>query len=75
MAQLTETITVEGDGITVSLLIWRRFLVPMPGMVESVLALNPTLAGHGPYLPLGARVTIPIPTGGKPEPLDPISLW
>jgi len=75
MADLTETITVQGEGITVSRLIWRRFHRPMPGLVERVLDMNPGLADLGPYLPLGTKVAIPVPTEGTPDIQPPITLW
>lgn len=55
-----ETIVIKGEGITVDLLVWRRYRRPIPGMVEKVLALNPGLAACGPYLPLGRAVKLPI---------------
>ncbi|NKX42556.1 hypothetical protein HGG71_13965 [Rhodobacteraceae bacterium R_SAG2] len=37
MDQVIETVTVEGDGLTVSVIVWRRFKRPMPGLVEANL--------------------------------------
>ena len=37
MSEVIERITVEGDGLTVSLLVWRRFRRSVPGMVGLVL--------------------------------------
>ena len=34
MNQVIEPITVAGDFISVSLVVWRRFKRPMPGLVE-----------------------------------------
>lgn len=57
---MTETtITISGDGITVSSLVWRRYRRPMPGLVEAVLDRNPGLAGLGALIPVGTRVVIP----------------
>lgn len=55
-----ETVVVQGEGITVDLLVWRRYRRPIPGMVEKVLAMNPGLAARGPILPLGEVVRLPI---------------
>lgn len=75
MNEVIERITVEGDGITVSLLVWRRFRRPMPGLVEMILERNPGLAGLGPILPVGTVLEIPVPTPRTPQLLDPIRLW
>lgn len=75
--EITETVVVEGQDLTLPLIVWRRWYRPMPGMVERILDTNPHLADLGPVLPLGTRITIPIP---QPEPreqrvLDPVRLW
>ena len=75
MAEVVERVTVEGDLISVSLLVWRRFKRPMPGLVEAILDRNPGLADLGPYLPLGTLVEMPIPTPRPPTILPPIRLW
>lgn len=75
MSQIFETITVEGEFIAVSLLVWRRFKRPMPGLVEQILDINTGLADLGPYIPVGTPVTIPIPTPRAPVVLDPVRLW
>ena len=71
-----ETVTVRGDGITLSLLVWRRFRKPMPGLVEQILDLNQGLAALGPVLPIGTRVDIPIPIEVEAAPpAGRIQLW
>ena len=75
MSEVIERLTVEGDGITVSLLVWRRFRRPMPGLMELILERNPGLAGLGPILPVGTVLEIPVPTPRAPQLLDPIRLW
>jgi phage tail protein X len=79
MTDIIERVTVEGDGLTVSLLVWRRFHRAMPGLVEQVYAMNPGLAAHGPTLPLGTSVLLPVPAPDPaPDPaqvLAPIRLW
>lgn len=71
-----ETVTVMSETLTVSLLVWRRFQKPMPGLVERVYALNPGLSLSGVFMPLGAEVKIPIPAAatGKTE-VTPVRLW
>lgn len=75
MREIIERITVEGEFITVSLIVWRRFRRPMPGLVEQILDLNPGLAAFGPYLPVGTTFDMPVPTPREPAILDPVKLW
>ena len=73
----TEQIVVRGEGITLPLLIWRRFRKPMPGLVEKTLDMNPGLAAQGPFIGLGTEVVVPIPaeTQTSSEPQGRIRLW
>ena len=73
MDQVIETVTVEGDGLSVSTIVWRRFKRPMQVLVEAIYDLNPGLADLGQTLPVGTRFEIPIPR--EQQVLDPIRLW
>lgn len=75
MTQVSEKVTVEGDNLTVALIVWRRFHKPMPGLVEQIYDINPDLAGLGPILPVGTSFTMPIPIPRGTVDLDPIHLW
>ena len=75
MSEIIERITVEGEFITVSLVVWRRFKRPMPGLVEQILDLNPGLADLGPFLPVSTVFSMPVPTPRVPAMLDPVKLW
>ena len=75
MDQVIETVTVEGDGLTVTTLVWRRFKRPMPGLVEAIYDLNPGLADLGQTLPVGTIFDMPIPIPREQQVLDPIRLW
>ena len=75
MTEVIERITVEGDAITLSLLVWRRFRRPMPGLVEMILDRNPGLSGLGSILPIGTAFDLHVPTPREPQLLDPIRLW
>jgi phage tail protein X len=75
MRAVSETITVEGEGLTVSLIVWRRFHRPMPGLVKQIYDINPGLADHGPFLPVGIQFEMPIPIPRAQQFLDPIRLW
>lgn len=70
-----ERVVVQGEGITLSKLIWRRFKTWKPGMVERILDRQGELAEHV-ILPLGAVVEIPIDTPATRTQQRPvISLW
>jgi phage tail protein X len=72
----TEEITVSGDGITLSRLIWRRFRRAVPGLAEVTLDANPGLSSLGPILPIGTVVRLPIPQDENDTPqLDAIRLF
>lgn len=75
MDQVIETVTVEGDGLTVSVIVWRRFKRPMLGLVEAIYDLNPGLADLGQTLPVGTSFDMPIPIPREQQVLDPIRLW
>lgn len=75
MTTITEQVTVEGDDLTLSLIVWRRFKRPMPGQVEAILDQNPGLADLGPTLPVGTVFQMPVPVPRDQTILDPIRLW
>ena len=75
MTETIETITIQGEAITASLLVWRRFRRPMPGLVERVYALNPRLALVGPVLPVGTALRLPIPVTKAEPDITPVRLW
>lgn len=58
--EASESITIKGEGLTLSRLIWRRFKRKPEGYLERVLEANPGIAAAGPYLPVGAVVTFPL---------------
>jgi phage tail protein X len=72
---VSETVTVEGEGLTVSLIVWRRFHRSMPGLVEQIHDINPGLADLGETLPVGTAFEMPIPIPRAQQVLDPIRLW
>ena len=75
MDPVIETVTVEGDGLTVATLVWRRFKRPMPGLVEVIYDQNPGLSDLGQTLPVGTSFEMPIPIPREQQVLDPIRLW
>ena len=72
---LYERVTVQGDNISLSLIVWRRFRAPMPGLVEKTLDINPDLAELGYYLPVGTTFLLPVPVPRAPGVLPQIKLW
>lgn len=73
--EIREQITVQGEGLTVSLIVWRRFRKPMPGLVERIYSINGGLGKLGAVLPLGATFLMPIPAPAPIEVLTPVRLW
>jgi phage tail protein X len=69
-----ERVVVEGEGLTLSKLIWRRFKVWKPGMVERILHRQGELAEFI-YLPVGAVVEIPIDPPAQKRERPVIQLW
>lgn len=75
MSEVIEEVRVEGDYLTVPLIVWRRFQRPMPGLVERIYDMNRELAEGGPFLPVGTVFLMPVPIPRPAERLAPISLW
>lgn len=78
MAVIThETYVVRSEGISVDLILWRRFRRPMPGLFERLLAMpeNQHLENSGFTLALGTVVTIPIEESPATEMVPVVSLW
>ncbi|WP_194094675.1 tail protein X [Marivivens aquimaris] len=74
MTDKTETITVRTDQTTVSMLVWRRYRRPMPGLVERILALNIGLASS-PFIPVGTEVVMPIEEATQQNSVKLVTLW
>jgi phage tail protein X len=66
-----DAVTIRGEGITLDLLLWRKYGVRGQSLVEAAFDANPGLSDLGPVLPLGTRVLIPdLPVEARPaEPL------
>lgn len=72
----SETIVVKGDGITLSMLIWRRFHRQSTGYLERVLSANPGLARKGAIIPVGTAVVFPLDAPElKPRERKVVRLW
>jgi phage tail protein X len=56
---MPETVTVQGENLTLDLILWRKHGKIGQDLVEQALELNPGLAALGPVLPLGTKVTLP----------------
>jgi phage tail protein X len=76
-----ELLTVQGDRITADLLVWRRYRIKAPGIVEALLDLNPHLAHvhrEGPFIRPGVQVRMPIDPlilANAPKSRPTITLW
>lgn len=75
MSTTYETVTVETEGLTVSLIVWRRFRTRTERIVERIYEDTPSLAMVGPRLPVGTTFRIPIDTPRENATVTPISLW
>jgi phage tail protein X len=76
-----EAVVIEGDNITPSLLVWRRYKRPAAGVLENMLDMNPDLIellSQSPYFPVGAIVRVPIDQAaisGAPRSVKQVTLW
>ncbi len=71
----TESFVVDGDGVPIDLIVWRRYRRQTPALVEAVLTLNPGLADIGPLLPRGTKLAIPIDQPATPVQAPLVRLW
>jgi phage tail protein X len=70
-----ETVTVNAEGLTLDIILWRKFRRPMPGLFEATLAANTGLASLSPIIPLNTVFTIPATTLDVADAQDVVSLW
>lgn len=71
----SEIVTVTGEGLTLSRLIWRRFKTRNVGYLEKVLDINPGIAA-APFLPVGAEIVLPVSEDIiKPDRVQAVRLW
>lgn len=80
MSEVIEKVTVEGDLVSIPLIVFRRFRRPVSGLVERIYGMNPGLADLGPYPPTGTVFLMPVTDeaggeAGATETLKPITLW
>lgn len=76
MALELEEVTITGQGLTLSQLVWRRVGAPAPGQVEAILEANRHLAEKGFVIPVGTIVRLPpAPTQDSTQTVAPIRLW
>ncbi len=75
--QTVEEYTVASEGVTLDLILWRRFKTKTPGLLEYMLAMaeNQGLEHCGAVLPLGAVVHVPVPVPKAQSVVNPVSLW
>jgi phage tail protein X len=76
-----EAAVIEGDNVTPSLLVWRRYKRPARGVLANLLDMNPDLIeglSQSPYFPVGAIVRVPIDQAaiaGAPQTVKQATLW
>ncbi len=71
----TETLVIEGDGVELDRIIWRRYRRRTPGLVEKTYDLNPGLADLGFFLPRGTVIVLPIDTPRTYPKIPLVKLW
>lgn len=69
----TSLIYVTSDGDTADLIAWRHYGKLDGRVTEQLLEANRGLADHGPILPAGLRVTLPV-IAPAPQ-TDGVKLW
>jgi len=71
-----KTVTVTGEGVTLSAMVWRLLKRQPVGFVEAVLDFNPGLAKLGAYLPVGTVVNFPLDAIPTQQPTrQVVRLW
>lgn len=70
-----EIYTVDGDGLALDLILWRRYRRPTPGLAEAVLDMNQGLAAQGPFIARGTALQIPLDTPTAPSEIAVVQLW
>lgn len=78
-----EYVTIQAELLTADAIIWRRYRVRTPGIVEALFDANPQIARSGasaasPFLPQGMQIRIPIDPdilAGRPKPLPISAVW
>jgi phage tail protein X len=70
-----ETYLVEGDGVVLDLILWRRYQRNTKDLLERTLDLNPGLADLGVFIPDGTRVMLPIDKPKTQTVLKLVKLW
>lgn len=71
-----ETYKVEAEtGMPLDLIIWQRYRRETPGLVEATLDINPGLAAHGPMIPHGTVIQIPLDRPDSFTRLPVVRLW
>lgn len=53
------TVTVNGEGLVLDLILWRQYGVRGRDLLEATLELNPGLSALGLILPLGTIIILP----------------
>ncbi|MEM1149751.1 MAG: tail protein X [Pseudomonadota bacterium] len=56
---MTETVTVRQEGLTLDMLLVRRFGLQGQTLIAKTLDLNPGLSAAGTVLPIGREVVLP----------------
>lgn len=75
MSTTYETYTVTAEGLSLSVIVWRRFKARTQRVVERIYEEQPELGNVGHFLPVGTVIRIPIDAPRDTTTVTPISLW
>ncbi len=76
-----DLVTVGSEFTTADLIVWRRYRIRAPGILEKMLDVNPHLSHihrTTPFLPVGTQVRVPIDPhimSGAPQPKTQVVLY
>ncbi len=75
VAERMESFKIDGDGVELDLIIWRRYKRPTPGLVERTYSLNKGLADLGLFLPHDTELWIPLDQPPSYQEINLVRLW
>lgn len=75
MTYRVEEITVEGEGLTLSRLIWNRFRAVSETTLAGIYDMNPEISEVGTFMPVGLVIRLPIYDKAESPEVKTVTLW
>lgn len=69
-----EIYVVPSEGLSLRQILWRRYHLPTPGLIEAVLEANRYLVLDAEELPVGTKIVLPAREAVKTTD-KPLTLW